>query len=348
MNTSKGGISLSIAATSLLALETLRYSGVLASPIWQIAISVAEGATVGGLADWFAVSALFRRIPIPLMSRHTNIILRKRQVVTEGLADMVQNEWLTPGSIRVHLDSIKLTDAFLKFIEQPERRKVIFEYAKTGAQQLSNQITADKTVVWLENLVEEQVASQAARDFLAKEILDGVKRMEESENRLTSWMTKAAKLFISDETELHQAEKLAASILEHVSAKLESDDLVLGILQHTRDAVLAQLSDAGSSMHTGLDRSIDDVLEHLRCNAELREKIDAQVKESIIQVLEHSRAMIGDIVRTSLAPENLSDREWLRKIENRVGDDLQWIRLNGAIVGGFAAGVIAAIRFVAG
>ena len=104
MKFSKGGISLSIAATSLLALETLRHSGVLVNPMWQIAISASEGATVGGLADWFAVSALFRRIPIPLMSRHTNIILRKRKAVTEGLADMVQNEWLTPNSIRIHLD----------------------------------------------------------------------------------------------------------------------------------------------------------------------------------------------------------------------------------------------------
>lgn len=348
MKFSKGSTSLSIAATSLLALEALHHSGALASPVWQIALSAAEGATVGGLADWFAVSALFRRIPIPLMSRHTNIILRKRKVMTEGLADMVQNEWLTPGSICAHLDSIKLTDTFLKFIEQPERRNVIFEYAKTGAQQLSNQITADKTVGWLEGLLEEQVASQAARDFLAKEILDGVKQLEESENKLTSWMTKTAKLFISDETELHQAEKLAASILEHVSAKLESDDLVRDILQHTQDAVLAQLSEPESNLHAGLDRSIDGVLEHLRCNAELRERIDAQVKETIIQILEHSRALIGNIVRTSLAPENLSDKAWLRKIESRVGDDLQWIRLNGAVVGGFAAGVIGAIRLAVG
>lgn len=344
MKSSKGGISLGIAATALLALEALRHSGVLASPLWQIAIGAAEGATVGGLADWFAVSALFRRIPIPLMSRHTDIILRKRKVVTDALADMVQNEWLTPASIRSHLDSIKLTDAFLEYIEQPERRSALFEYAKTGAQRLSGQITADNTVSWIERLIEARMASPAARDFLAREILEGIKQLEESENKLTSWMTKAVKLFISDETGLNQAEKLAAGILEHVAAKLERDDLVRDILQHTQDAVMDQLSDPRSGMHTGLDRSIDDVLEHLRGNAGLRERIDVQVKESIIQILEHSRTMIGSIVRTSLAPENLPDQEWLKKIESRVGNDLQWIRLNGAIVGGFAAGLIAAIR----
>lgn len=344
MKFSKGGISLSIAATSLLALEALRHSGALVNPMWQIAISVSEGATVGGLADWFAVSALFRRIPIPLMSRHTNIILRKRKAVTEGLADMVQNEWLTPGSIRAHLDSVKLTDTFLEFIERPERRNALFGYAKAGVQQLSNQLTADKTISWLEGLIADQVASQAARDFLAKEIQDSVKQLEESENKLTSWVTKAAKLFISDETELHQAEKLATGILERVSAKLESDDLVRDILQHTQDTVLAQLSDPESNLHAGLDCSIDEVLEHLRGNAELRERIDVQVKESIIQILEHSRSMIGNIVRTSLAPENMTDKAWLQKIETRVGDDLQWIRLNGALVGGFAAGLIGAIR----
>lgn len=348
MKFSKGGISLGIAAMFLLALEMLRHSGVLASPLWQIAIGAAEGATVGGLADWFAVSALFRRIPIPLMSRHTNIILRKRKIVTEALADMVQNEWLTPGSTRTHLSSIRLTDAFLEYIEQPERRNVLFEYAKAGARQLSDQIAADKSVAWFDALVASQVASPAARDFLAKEILDGVKRLEESENKLTSWMTKAVKLFVSDEAEVQQAEKLAAGILDRVLVKLESDDLVRSILQHTRDTVTTQLSDPGSGLYAGLDGSIDDILEHLRCNTELRGKIDVQVKETVIQILEQNRAVIGNIVRTSLAPENLSDQAWLQKIENRVGDELQWIRVNGAIVGGFAAGLIAVIRLIAG
>jgi uncharacterized membrane-anchored protein YjiN (DUF445 family) len=54
-----------------------------------------EAATIGGFADWFAVSALFHEIPIPLW--HTNIIAKNREKLTEGIIDLVTNKWLSPN-----------------------------------------------------------------------------------------------------------------------------------------------------------------------------------------------------------------------------------------------------------
>lgn len=67
----RGGVSLSLAAGSLLALEALHAAGWLTHPAWQIARQAAEGATVGGLADWFAVSALFHRFHAEVVGRVT-------------------------------------------------------------------------------------------------------------------------------------------------------------------------------------------------------------------------------------------------------------------------------------
>jgi uncharacterized membrane-anchored protein YjiN (DUF445 family) len=348
MSIGNGGISLVISAGTLIALEGMRHFGVISAPSWQIAQSAAEGATVGGLADWFAVSALFRRIPIPLLSRHTDIVRRSRGRVTESLADLVQNEWLAPNSIRAHLESVSLCDMFLKYMEQEEKRLALLEYAKAGGQQLTQQLTSDKSVDWLESILENQVRSESVHEFLTNEILDAIKQLEESENLMHKWATKAAKALFDGETDQHKAAGLATIILEKVSGKLATGDLVRDVLLHTQSTLIEQLSDPDSRLHAELVDSVEGMLESLRKNEELRARIDRQVKESILQVLEESRGMIGNIVRTSLSPENMSDRELVKQIEDRVGEELQWIRVNGAVVGGAAAGVIGTLRLVLG
>lgn len=61
--------------------------------------AVTEAAMVGALADWFAVSALFRRIPIPWVQRHTAIIPRNKDRIGENLAVFVRDRFLDPASL---------------------------------------------------------------------------------------------------------------------------------------------------------------------------------------------------------------------------------------------------------
>src|SRR4051812_44408519 len=60
--------------------------------------AVAEAAMVGALADWFAVSALFRRIPLPFVQRHTDIIARNKVRIGGNLASFVRDEFLDAPS----------------------------------------------------------------------------------------------------------------------------------------------------------------------------------------------------------------------------------------------------------
>ncbi|UVS87486.1 DUF445 family protein [Burkholderia glumae] len=61
--------------------------------------AVAEAAMVGALADWFAVAALFRRVPIPIVSRHTEIVPRNQARIADNLAQFVHDRFLDPASI---------------------------------------------------------------------------------------------------------------------------------------------------------------------------------------------------------------------------------------------------------
>ena len=69
---------------------------------WVLAIrAITEAAMVGGLADWFAVSALFRRIPtgIPFITAHTDVIPRSKDRIAENLSQFVKDKFLAPHTL---------------------------------------------------------------------------------------------------------------------------------------------------------------------------------------------------------------------------------------------------------
>ena len=78
MKNKVGQISLLSTLGGLTATQIGIHMGWLQGNLWTILSSGFEAGTVGGLADWFAVSALFREIPIPIIRRHTNIIVKNR------------------------------------------------------------------------------------------------------------------------------------------------------------------------------------------------------------------------------------------------------------------------------
>ena len=67
----------------------------------------AEAAMVGALADWFAVTALFRR-PLGLPIPHTNIVENQKDDIGEGLANFIKNRFLTRQTVEKWLDDIDL------------------------------------------------------------------------------------------------------------------------------------------------------------------------------------------------------------------------------------------------
>jgi uncharacterized membrane-anchored protein YjiN (DUF445 family) len=89
-----------------------------------------------------------------------------------------------------------------------------------------------------------------------------------------------------------------------------------------------------------------EILADLQSDTLARENIDGWMKDTITGLAEKYHHTIGDMIRTSLNPEKLDDRGLVNQIEEKVGDDLQFIRLNGAVVGGIAGLLLGIIRFL--
>ncbi|MGH4052599.1 MAG: DUF445 family protein [Clostridium sp.] len=83
---------------------------------------VIEAALVGSIADWFAITALFKEPflvgKIPIVASHTAIISKNREIIVDSLANMVQNELLSEKVLRSKIEEINITDRLIGFVEK--------------------------------------------------------------------------------------------------------------------------------------------------------------------------------------------------------------------------------------
>jgi uncharacterized membrane-anchored protein YjiN (DUF445 family) len=127
-----GSLSLVVASLGFLGGELALSHGLIHGRIADLAIAGFEAATIGGVADWFAVSALFRHLPIPFIGRHTDIIVRNRARITEQIATAVEREWLAPAIVARTLSRLINARSLLTWLADADRR----QQAEGAARQL--------------------------------------------------------------------------------------------------------------------------------------------------------------------------------------------------------------------
>src|SRR5262245_33569868 len=155
--TSLGNISLTVAMMGLLAMEIALRKGVVTGPSWQVIRQAFEAATIGGFADWFAVRALFHEVPLPLIRRHTNIIVKNRERIVDGIADMVQNRWLAPHIIREHLSLFSASQYILNYLGNDEHLEKVLGMIRAIIQQIGRGVAAPEFMAFLERVVKDQL-----------------------------------------------------------------------------------------------------------------------------------------------------------------------------------------------
>ncbi|WP_349305594.1 DUF445 domain-containing protein [Bacillus sp. FJAT-49736] len=115
-----------------------------------------EAGVVGGLADWFAVTALFRHplgIPIP----HTALLPNNRQRMTDGIINLVENNWLSKESIQSKVAQVRITEKLLEELEKNVHSKWVSKGIKTISKRMITQIN----VMQLADVLEREVKAKA-------------------------------------------------------------------------------------------------------------------------------------------------------------------------------------------
>src|ERR1041385_9018445 len=115
-----GTVSLLVAVLGAAATRILLASTSLAGQTWlQVVAAGFEAAVVGGLADWFAVTAIFRH-PLGLPFPHTAIITNRRDRLIQGIVTTVENNWLSPGVIAKRLEGVTPSQWVIEWLQDPE------------------------------------------------------------------------------------------------------------------------------------------------------------------------------------------------------------------------------------
>lgn len=362
--------------------------------------AIAEAAMVGALADWFAVTALFRhpmRIPIP----HTAIIPKRKDQIGRSLGDFVESNFLTTdviedrlrgadigrragewladhdnaaragdavadvlrGGLEV-LDDAEIQQGLEHLIESRVRAtpvtpllgKAIDLTVEGGHQQrLLDAVLVgvagfldDNQVTFRNRLYEESPwwVPEPIDDRVFAKIFDAVSRfiadvVDNPSHEIRSTVDKRVVEFadrLREEPELlAKGEAFKEEMLDHPEVRRWIDTL----WSEAKRGMISAADDPTSELRVRLVNSLHRLGQRLATEPELQEKVDIWVARAIGYVVENYRAEVSDIIASTVAKwdgESTAD-----KMELQVGRDLQFIRINGTIVGGLAGLVIHAV-----
>lgn len=423
MKSKIGRNSLLIAISGFLLLEFGIYSDFLVGDIWRILATGFEAGTIGGLADWFAVSALFYEIPIPYVRKHTNIIVKNRSKLTEGIVDLVTTQWLSPDVLKERLSKVKISDGVLQALESDGNRKKLLDFFSSVMLRLSGELDHPKLVVLIQKILKDRLnSSDIAKplgawlnevlvkgkhhEFMAVALDQFALSIQEPETRALilsklkdallsyankDWVKKSAVWIgkktggIDPDLMIDRIMDLILALLEEVkndvnhpirkklegyvlgfAANLENEEektlayvenlkrnwvlneqtksMIQKLLSQFQESIDEQFSAEKTPMRALMDRQLHRFLNEISQDVQSKSQIDTWMRSSITQIVTKYHPELGEMVRSSLA--KLDDEGIMLQIKNKVGNDLQYIRLNGAVVGGMVGIFIALLRWL--
>ena len=352
--------------------------------------ALAEAAMVGGIADWFAVTALFRHplgVPIP----HTAIIPARKDRIGRSLGGFVQANFLSREVLTARLAAFRPTERLASWVVEPENaRRVAHHVASALAG--SARVLRDEDV---QALIDRSLASRIRRTHVAP-LLGNVLALVTAGNRHQRLLDEAIRLlagavaehedlirdriraespwWIPDAVDDRIHAKVVAAIertLQDVDADPEHplrhrfDDAVHGFIEALRhspeadekaesikdellthpvvqqfsaslwadvkSALLRRAADADAApgaLEQGLQTAARTLLE----DPSLQSRGDQAITAAVLAMVDQYREGVAEFIAHTVQqwdPDATS-----RKIELAIGRDLQFIRINGTLVGG--------------
>nr|MBA3938359.1 DUF445 family protein [Planctomycetota bacterium] len=141
--------------------------------------------------------------------------------------------------------------------------------------------------------------------------------------------------------------EFVALLQRQLSGHAQVGEVVAGLLGRIGGDLEQALADPASTLSTSLAEIIESSWTGLQADPQALAALDRQLVEALVALVDGQRPMLHALIVAGLARH--SDAELVRQIEGRIGDDLQYIRLNGAVVGGVVGVVLAVVgRLLAG
>jgi uncharacterized membrane-anchored protein YjiN (DUF445 family) len=359
--------------------------------------ATAEASMVGALADWFAVTALFRH-PLGLPIPHTAIIPRKKDQIGTSLGTFVQENFLTRAVVEERLDGVDVPGKLGTFLAAPGRAERLAGDVGVALGALTDLIEDDEVQQAVSGFVDRKLRETPAAPGLARVLelaVDGDRHQEVlsagltglaqflADNRLVfrtrlgdaspSWVPdwvddkvfdrvfellrgflaevgadpdhavrqvydRRLRAYVhalrTDPEAAERVEHFKLEVLEHPAVRTWSGSL----WSTAKNTVVTAAADPDSELRNRMVGVIRHAAKLLTEDPTVRELVQRQSRKAAGYAVERFAADAADLVGTTVA--RWDTEETSRRIELQVGRDLQWIRVNGTVVGGLAGLVI--------
>ena len=388
-----------LVATGLLALMIVVASATYLepSPVWVVLLvrAGAEAGIIGGLADWFAITVLFRHpfgIPLP----HTAILPSNKDRIGRSLGSFVERNFLVPEVILPKLSQADFTGKLAGWLARPETALMVADWIVT----LLNRLLADGHGAQINELIKHTVGQQLRTLDLAPPLgraIEVVTSGQESDMIFDKLVDAAKNYIIANRTQIDEMvdqrsrwwiprtinRRIAIAIVEgtidllhrlrqrdsearvqfraavaSLANELTTSTEIRGKVQRLKNQVLddavvkawitsvwdqlahrlvQELSDPRSNARSTIQSGVLALAHSMREDTFIRTRIDAIIEHLVMQLLQwHSEIglLIAEVVRNWDA-RTVSDR-----LELVLGSDLQYVRINGTIVGALVGCVI--------
>jgi len=390
-------VQMKILATSMLGLMAvifvIAFSLQDRHPVWGYVRAAAEAGMVGAIADWFAVTALFRR-PLGLPIPHTAIIPTRKDAIGSSLSEFVATNFLSEEVIREKLARFSIAAKVGGFLASPQGAGRITDELATAVKGISNVLKDDEIAGVLETVARRKIAETKVGPPLGRIAGEVFARGEHHplvdfvidrmhawirdnyslvsrvvSQRAPSWSPRFLDGYVADriyrEVEAfalavktdpeHQLRVALDKFLAEFAVDLQNDPetiakaeaikerimdndqvrvLAAGAWRSIKEALLSAAQDPDSPLRRSVFDGLTAFGIRLQTDFSTAAKVDNWVADAAGYLARnHARSITGIIDETIARWDGEATS---RKIELQVGRDLQFIRINGTVVGALA------------
>ncbi|MGD8429749.1 MAG: DUF445 domain-containing protein [Ectothiorhodospiraceae bacterium] len=365
--------------------------------VWLLlARAAAEAGVVGGLADWFAVTALFRR-PLGLPIPHTAIIPRNKERIGEGLGRFVERNFLAPDLIAGKLQELDLARALGEWLCAPGNSDLVSGRLLAVLPGMFRGLNASRLRRLFRRCLRQRlrrfdpqrpaaqglrmlVGTEQYRELVGRVLISARGVLLRNEDRIYAAVSAHSRWWVPSRADRRMAEAVVEgleeildglahpdhpmrvefdrSVLETID-RLETSPAFAAEVEAVRDRLLhspeftAQLDRIWDELYAALDRGLAEERGALsralsrglqafgrsvQDDPELRGRVNGQIEELAVEFITPYRREIGTFIAEVVGrwdAGTVSDR-----LELAVGRDLQYIRMNGTLVGALVGAVL--------
>ncbi len=384
-------------ATSLLVLVTLIY---IASSLFEaqytwleFVSATAEAGMIGAVADWFAVTALFRH-PLGLKIPHTAIIPNRKNAIAEQFGLFVQQNFLSEEVISSKIRAMQLSRRVATWITERQNARAIAEQVTTGIAGIVKVMNDDDIQTLIEKKVQARIrdtsfapiigdllsfitSGQRQQDLFDSGVKFGLFVLEDSDSDIkekvvqeTPWwfpssvdraiyerivrsasktlyemqvdifhpirrrMVKMMEQFMEDLKHSPEIAHKEVSIKEELLSQPAIRDFTTSLWTDIKQALLSQSENPDAELKQAIEDAVVQFGEAILSDKALAAKIDGWAEDSARYLIRTYGHEVADLISDTI--EGWDPRATSERIEIQIGKDLQFIRINGTVIGGLA------------